>query len=237
MRDTELSGLVARLFQAHPWHGVPAQAGDPEHFAAFIEIVPTDTVKYELHKASGHLHVDRPQRFSSICPTLYGFIPQTYCAERVAARCTERTGLPQMHGDGDPLDICVLTEKAIAHGNLFVRARVIGGLRMVDGSEVDDKIVAVLEQDLAYGHVRELADCPAVIVDRLQHYFLSYKQRPDDPSRRVRIAEVYDRAEALEVVGRSLEDYRDHFGAPEERLAELRRLILERLTEMPGPRS
>ncbi len=235
MRDVELSFLVSRLFQAHPWHGVPARASeDPDLYTAFIEIVPTDTVKYELHKPSGHLHIDRPHRFSSICPTLYGFIPQTYCAERVAARCTERTGLPSMRGDGDPIDVCVLTEKAIAHGNLFVRARPIGGLRMVDGTEVDDKIVAVLEQDVAFDHIRELADCPSGIVERLQHYFLSYKQRPDDSARKVRIAEVYDRAEALEVVGRSLEDYLAHFGAPEERLAELRRLIVERLTIAPG---
>lgn len=232
MRDDELSGLLARLFQAHPWHGVEAHAGD-DLLAAFIEIVPTDTVKYELHKPSGHLHIDRPQRFSSICPTLYGFIPQTYCAERVALRCTERTGLPEMRGDGDPLDICVLTEKAIAHGNLFVHARPIGGLRMVDGQEVDDKIVAVLEQDLAYGHVKELADCPAGVVERLQHYFLSYKQRPDEERRQVRIAEVYDRAEALEVVERSEHDYRDHFGPPEIRLSELRRLIVERMTGLP----
>ena len=226
MPDLELSGLLSRLFQAHPWHGVPAHEGDPEVLTAFIEIVPTDTVKYELHKASGHLHLDRPQRYSSICPTLYGFVPQTYCAELVGARCSERVGLPNIEGDGDPIDICVLTEKAIAHGNLFVRVRPIGGLRMVDGLQADDKIVAVLEDDVAYGRIRELTDCPPGIVDRLHHYFLTYKQRPDDDAaRRVRIAEIYDRTEALEVVRRSLADYRTHFGAPEDRLAQLRKLI------------
>jgi len=226
MVDAELSGLLSRLFQAHPWHGVPAHDGDPAVPNAFIEIVPTDTVKYELHKTSGHLHVDRPQRYSSICPTLYGFVPQTYCAELVGQRCAERTGGTGIEGDGDPIDICVLTEKAIAHGNLFVRVRAIGGLRMVDGVQADDKIVAVLEEDVAYGAVREIADCPAGIVDRLRHYFLSYKQRPDDDAaRRVRIAEVYDRAEAAEVIRRSIADYRTHFGAPEDRLAELRKLI------------
>jgi len=128
--------------------GAPvAHDDDPEVLNAFIEIVPTDTVKYELHKTSGHLHVDRPQRYSSICPTLYGFVPQTYCAELVGARCAERVGGSGIEGDGDPIDICVLTEKAIAHGNLFVRARPIGGLRMVDGVQADDKIVAILEDD------------------------------------------------------------------------------------------
>jgi inorganic pyrophosphatase len=227
MGDDELSGLLSRLFQAHPWHGVPAHEGDPDLLTAFIEIVPTDTVKYELHKPSGHLHVDRPQRFSSICPTLYGFIPQTYCAERVGARCADRVGGGPYEGDGDPLDICVLTEKAIAHGNLFVRVRPIGGLRMVDGNQADDKIVAVLHDDVAWGHLRELGEVPPGIVERLRHYFLSYKRRPDDDDavRRVRIAEVYDRSEAGEIVRRSIADYRAHYGAPEERLSQLKRLL------------
>ena len=63
--------IVATLFQAHPWHGVPARRA-AETFNAFIEIVPTDTVKYEIDKPSGHLRIDRPQRFSNICPR---FIP------------------------------------------------------------------------------------------------------------------------------------------------------------------
>ena len=82
-----------------------------------------------------------------MCPTLYGFIPQTYCGKEVAARCAEKTGATGIQGDGDPMDICVLTEKAFAHGSLFVRAKPIGGLRMIDGEQADDKIIAVLEKD------------------------------------------------------------------------------------------
>jgi inorganic pyrophosphatase len=217
--------LHGTLFQAHPWHGVTARTRQGEGFNAFIEIVPTDTVKYELDKASGHLRIDRPQLYSSICPTLYGFIPQTYCGAKLAARCAERTGRSGIEGDGDPLDICVLTEKAITHGNLLVTARPIGGFRMIDGIQADDKIVAVLEADINYGHMRDIADCPRGVLDRLEHYFLSYKQRPGEQSPKITIAEVYDRAEALEVIERSLIDYRDRFGAPDEPVAELRRLI------------
>ena len=118
---------------------------------AFIEIVPTDTVKYELDKTTGCLNVDRPQKFSNVCPTLYGFIPQTYCGEEVGAFCAERSGREGIDGDGDPMDICVLTEKAISHGDILVRAIPIGGLRMLDNEEADDKIVAVLEGDAVYG--------------------------------------------------------------------------------------
>ncbi|MGB7925222.1 MAG: inorganic pyrophosphatase [Pyrinomonadaceae bacterium] len=220
-----LHDLLAVLFQAHPWHGVPFGDGARGAFNAYIEIVPTDAVKYELDKPSGHLRVDRPQRFSSMCPTLYGFIPQTYCGDAVGKLCSERTGIPGIRGDGDPMDICVLSEKAFTHGDFLLRANAIGGLRMIDGSEADDKIIAVLEADVAYGHFKDIDDCPPGLIDRLQHYFLTYKQLPGEAQRRVEIADVYDRTEALNVIERSLDDYRELYGAPEDRVGELRRLL------------
>ncbi len=200
------------MFQAHPWHGVAPGKRVPETVNAYIEIVPTDAVKYELDKETGHLRVDRPQRFSSMCPSLYGFIPQTFCGDHVADLCAERTGMTGIKGDVDPMDICVLTEKTFAQGNFFVQATPIGGLRMIDGEQADDKIIAVLEADLAYGHIEDITDCPNALVDRLKHYFLSYKQLPGDAPRRVEIASVYDRAEARDVITRSLSDYQKQFG-------------------------
>jgi len=201
------------LFQAHPWHGVSPGDKAPELISAYIEIVPTDVVKYELDKASGHLKVDRPQRFSSMCPTLYGFIPQTLCGPLVAGLTAERIGQRDIEGDGDPMDICVLSEKSFAHGSFFLNAKPIGGLRMIDGQQADDKIVAVLEADLAYGSVNSIGDLPSALVDRLKHYFLSYKQFPGEAPRKVSIDDVYDREEALEVIRKSLEDYQNLFAA------------------------
>ncbi|MDQ2974080.1 MAG: inorganic pyrophosphatase [Acidobacteriota bacterium] len=204
------------LFQAHPWHGVSPGEKAPETVNAYIEIVPTDAVKYELDKYSGHLRVDRPQRFSSMCPSLYGFIPQTFCGEQVAKLCAERQGtadLSCIQGDGDPMDICVLTEKTFAQGNFFLHATPIGGLRMIDGDQADDKIIAILEDDLAYGHISDISQCPKGLMDRLKHYFLSYKQLPGDAPRRVEIVDVYNRVEALEVIARSIADYQEEFGA------------------------
>jgi len=200
------------FFQAHPWHGVTPGVKAPELVNAYIEIVPTDAVKYELDKTSGHLKVDRPQRFSSMCPSLYGFIPQTFCGVEVGTLCAERTGLEKVDGDGDPMDICVLSEKTFAHGSFFLSARPIGGLRMIDGQQADDKIIAVLESDLAYGRIENVADVPQGLVDRLKHYFLSYKQLPEEAPRKVEIAHVYDRTEAMEVISRSLRDYQAKFG-------------------------
>ncbi len=222
---TTLEHLLATLFQAHPWHGVaPRPEGQDDLCTCFIEIVPTDAVKYELDKPSGHLRIDRPQRFSNLCPMLYGFIPQTWCGPRTGARCAERTGQMGMRGDGDPLDVCVLSEKPISHGDFLLKARPIGGLRMVDKDEADDKIIAVLEADVTYGEYRDLADCPAPIIERLEHYFLTYKRRPqgDNP---VRIAERYGAAEAAEVIRRAAEDYREEYGEPTARVALLRELL------------
>ncbi len=201
-----------RLFQAHPWHGLTPGKDAPEMVNAYIEIVPTDVVKYELDKQSGHLHVDRPQRFSSMCPSLYGFIPQTFCGDEVARLCAERTGISDIKGDGDPMDICVLTEKTFAQGNFFLNAKPIGGLRMIDGEQADDKIISILESDLAYGHIHDIGGTPKALVDRLKHYFLSYKQLPGDAPRRVEIVDVYDAEEALDVIRRSFIDYQNNFG-------------------------
>jgi inorganic pyrophosphatase len=223
--DKDLHKLLGLMFQAHPWHGVSAGEEAPDIVNVFIEIVPTDVVKFELHKASGRLMVDRPQRFSSLCPTPYGFIPQTYCGDSVGELCSERVGVDGIRGDGDPMDICVLTEKSLAHGNFIVRARPIGGLRMIDGVDADDKIIAVMVDDIAYGQIEDINDCPKGLVDRLKHYFLSYKQLPNEGYRKVQIPEVYDRAEALSVIRKSFDDYRNKFGVPEDRTRELRRMI------------
>jgi inorganic pyrophosphatase len=215
-----LDQLLRTVFQAHPWHGI--ETGDPAGVInAFIEIVPTDTVKYELDKPSGHLRIDRPQRYSSQPPTLYGFIPRTYCGKSIGDRASQRVNIPALFGDKDPLDVCVLTEKSIANGNVLLRARPIGGLRMIDGNEADDKIIAVLEKDIAFGNLHDIAELPPGLVDRLKHYFLSYKQLPGEPLRSTSIPEVYDRVEAVEVIRRSLDDYHAEFGDPAQALAKL----------------
>jgi inorganic pyrophosphatase len=225
-----LGRLLGLMFQAHPWHGIPPGEDAPGVVNAYIEIVPTDAVKYELDKASGHLRVDRPQRFSSFPPTLYGFIPQTFCGERVAELCRRDGGVEGaecIRGDGDPMDICVLTERPAAHANFLVRAKPVGGLRMIDGDEADDKIIAVMENDVAYGYIEDISQAPSGMVERLQHYFLTYKQLPQESPRRVEIADVYDREAALETISRSVEDYRALYGSPESRVDELRRMLSE----------
>ncbi|MBN8707044.1 MAG: inorganic pyrophosphatase [Bacteroidetes bacterium] len=213
--------MMGMLFRAHPWHGIPIGEQAPEVVGAYIEIVPTDTIKYELDKQTGYLKVDRPQLFSNICPTLYGLIPQTYCDELVGEYCSEKVGRPGILGDGDPLDICVLTEKTISHGDILMQCIPIGGMRMIDGDEADDKIIAVMKGDALYGKWNDIGDVPVGIIERLRHYFLTYKSIPGStPRKKVEITHIYNKIEAYEVINRSHADYHREYGDIEEMLTK-----------------
>ncbi len=192
-------------FRPHPWHGLDVGPKAPEVLNVFIEITPFDLMKYEVDKVSGYLRIDRPQRSSAQHPTLYGFVPRTYCHKRVA-----KLAPASKRGDGDPLDICVLSERAIARNEILLRARVIGGLQMIDGGEADDKIIGVLENDYVWGAARNITDVPAVFVERLQHYFQTYKLVPGQRST-ARITKIYGREHALKVVRASMADYNEAF--------------------------
>jgi len=212
------------VFKTHPWHGVSIGSDAPALVTSYIEIVPTDTVKYEMDKATGILKVDRPQKYSNVCPTLYGFIPRTLCAEEVGKFCEVKTNRSGIMGDGDPLDICILTEKVIPRGDILLQAIPIGGLRMIDGNQADDKIIAVMRDDAVYGRWQEVIDCPAALIERLKHYFLTYKDIPGTVERRCEITHVYNRQEAHEVIRHSQEDYHAYFGDPEKLFASVRSL-------------
>jgi inorganic pyrophosphatase len=214
--------LLHRLFRAHPWHGVHIGDDAPELVTAYIEIVPTDTVKYELDKPTGHLKVDRPQKFSNVYPTLYGLIPQTFCGDKTAEYCMKQASRTGIVGDGDPLDICVLAEKAHTQGDFLLPATPVGGLRMVDDNEADDKILAVMRGDAIYGHITDIHQCPPAMVERLKHYFLTYKDAPGARSRNCEITHVYGREEAHEVIERSMADYADRYGELKDLYEKLR---------------
>lgn len=202
--------LMGLRYKSHPWHGVDIGERAPEIITCFIEMVPTDTVKYEVDKISGYLRIDRPQKYSNVVPALYGFIPQTFSGERVAELSREKTENKSINGDGDPIDICILTEKEIAHGDILVRARPIGGFRMLDGNEADDKIIAVLNNDAVYGEYKDISDCPENVVERLKHYFLTYKDLPGNKSN-CEITHTFDIHEAHDLIKRSMEDYHHKF--------------------------
>ena len=194
-------------FRPHPWHGLDVGAEAPSIVDVYIEITPYDAVKYEIDKLTGYLRVDRPQGSSALPPTLYGFIPQTYCGERTAALTPHA-----QQGDGDPLDICVLSEQRIDRAEILVSARVLGGVQVLDGGEADDKIIAVLQSDTVYDSVTDIANLPDALVSRIVHYFGTYKM--DVTGKRENMIEVlgtYDSDHATSVVQAAIDDYHATF--------------------------
>lgn len=202
--------LMGLRYKSHPWHGVEIGKEAPEIVTCYVEMVPTDTVKYEVDKVSGYLKIDRPQKYSNIVPALYGFIPQTFSGDNLAEFNRMKTGREEIKGDGDPLDICILTEKEISHGDILVKARPVGGFRMIDGDEADDKIIAVLNNDAVYGNYKDIGDVPELVIARLKHYFLTYKDLPGN-KRDCEITDTYGINEAREIVRRSILDYQVRF--------------------------
>ncbi len=188
-------------WRPHPWHGLEVGPEPPRIVNAYIEITPFDLMKYEVDKVTGYLRVDRPQRTSSQPPALYGFVPRTYCGEQVGALAPGAD-----RGDGDPLDICVISERPITKSEILLQARVVGGLQIIDRGEADDKIVAILAGDHVWGTVNELRDLPGVLVERLEHYFSTYKMVPGEKSP-IHVLHAYDAGHAFEVIRAAMADY------------------------------
>jgi inorganic pyrophosphatase len=194
-------------WRPHPWHGLEIGDEAPQVVNAYIEITPFDLIKYEVDKVTGYLRVDRPQRSSSQPPALYGFVPRTFCGRRIGALSQSAE-----KGDGDPLDICVLSERPINRSEVIVKARVVGGLCTIDHGEADDKIIAVLDNDAFWNDTHDLPDVPSVLVERLQHYFATYKLVLEKDAQPIVIEQIYGRERALKVVEAAIEDYIEEYG-------------------------
>jgi inorganic pyrophosphatase len=197
-------------WRPHPWHGLSAGKEPPLYVNAYIELTPFDVIKYEVDKLSGYLKVDRPQRTSSQPPALYGFIPRTYCGDQVASLCPGAK-----RGDGDPLDICVLSERQITRAEVIVPSRVVGGIQLLDRGEADDKIIAVLEGDLMWDGLADIHQLPKILVERLEHYFSTYKIVKGVRDAQIKVQQIYDSDYAARVVTAALADYRTLVSAQE----------------------
>ncbi len=198
-------------YKAHPWHGISYGESAPEEVTVFLEIVPRDTVKYEIDKASGFLQIDRPQQYSNVYPANYGFIPQTFCGERVAELARAKYAKPVKGGDGDPLDILVISEHHIPRGDILLKAKPIGGFCLIDDGEADDKIIATLTGDKVFEQYQEILELPKGILERIEHYFLTYKNLPNE-TQKCEIAYSYGREKAFEIINTAIKDYESYIG-------------------------
>ena len=173
----------------NPWHKVSPGDQIPGYVNAIIEIPQNTRAKYELDKASGLLKLDRVLYSSMYYPANYGFIPQTYC------------------DDHDPLDIVVLSQITVVP-MCIVEAKVIGVMRMLDGGELDDKIISVAANDMSVNHIDTVSDLPDHFFKELRNFFEDYKKLEH---KEVLVEEFQNVDVARKVVEQSIIDYKNKF--------------------------
>ncbi len=174
--------------KTNPWHKVAIGKETPAVVNGIIEIPKNTRAKYELDKESGMLLMDRVIFSSMHYPANYGFIPQTYC------------------DDKDPLDIMILSQIDVVP-MCIVSAKVIGVMRMIDGGEMDDKIIAVAEHDMSVNHMNDISDLPAHWIKELRNFFEDYKKLEN---KEVQVEEFQDAATARKIIEKSMEDYKEY---------------------------
>ena len=175
---------------ANPWHNVSIGKNVPENVTGIVEIPKNCRAKYELDKDSGMLMLDRVLYSSINYPANYGFIPQTFC------------------DDGDPLDILVISQIDIVPMCL-VDSKVIGVMRMLDGGEMDDKIIAVAANDMSVNYMNDIDELPPHLTKELRSFFEDYKKLED---KTVVVEEFQNREVAMNVINQSIVDYQAKFG-------------------------
>ena len=173
------------------WHSINPERIKPDDFMAVIEIPKGSKKKYELDKETGHLILDRILYTSTHYPANYGLIPRTYADDR------------------DPLDVLVLCSQVL-DPLVEVECFPIGCIRMMDGGDYDDKIIAVLKSDAVYGMMTDIEQVPADIIRRLIHYFSTYKDIPGEHTSRMQFISIYGPEVAKDVILRAMQDYDDY---------------------------
>ena len=173
----------------NPWHSVSIGDNVPETVNGIIEIPKNIRAKYELDKESGLLKMDRVLYSSINYPANYGFIPQTYC------------------DDDDPLDILILSQVAV-QPLCIVEAKVIGAMRMLDGGEKDDKIIAVAANDMSVNHIEDTDHLPEHFFRELRSFFEDYKKLEN---KEVIVEDFQDKKTAFAIIEKSIVDYKEKF--------------------------
>lgn len=171
------------------WHDVALGKNVPEEFNAIIEIPKGSKNKYEIDKETGLIKLDRAMKTAQDYPFDYGFAPQT------------------LWDDDDALDVVVLTTYPLSPG-ILVNVRPVGIMKMIDGGESDDKIIAVPVDDLRWDDVQDLKDVNKHTLKEIQHFFETYKKIED---KEVVISGFKNRKAAMAAVKKGIKIYDKKF--------------------------
>lgn len=181
--------LVRRKITMNVWHDISPERIQAEDFLAVIEIEKGSKKKYELDKETGLIILDRILYTSTHYPANYGFIPRTYA------------------GDGDPLDVLVLTTETI-NPLVLVHCYPIGVITMIDNGEPDEKIIAIPYEDPMYNTYKDISELPAHIFDEMKHFFSVYKELE---GKETAVDEVQGRDAAVKIISSCIENYKRTF--------------------------
>jgi len=171
------------------WHDLDSKRVSKDSFIACIEISKGSKKKYELDKETGLIILDRILYTSTHYPANYGFIPKTYS------------------GDNDPLDVLVLCQETLEPMSL-VKCRPIGVVLMIDGGEIDEKIIAVVENDPVMNIYKDIQDLPSHMLEEMQHFFRVYKQLE---GKKTYIEKVENVETSKNIINESIERYKQYF--------------------------
>ena len=173
------------------WHDIDEKRITSDEFVAVIEIAKGSKKKYELDKETGLIKLDRILHTSTMYPANYGFIPKT------------------LSGDGDPLDVLVLSSEAL-DPLVLVKCYPVGMMIMLDDGEKDEKIIAIPCNDPLYNEYKTLDKLPRHIADEMINFFRVYKDsnegvtKVDGAPKDEKFAKI--------TIEEAKENYKKHFG-------------------------
>ena len=171
------------------WHDISEKRITPEEFVACIEISKNSKMKYELDKETGRLILDRVLHTSTHYPANYGFIPKTY------------------EDDNDPLDVLIICQGEIMPLCL-VKCYPIGVIKMIDGTQIDQKVIAIASNDPSYSCYKDISELPKHMFDEMRHFFSVYKNLEN---KETAVNEVSGREEASRIICEAINSYVENF--------------------------
>ena len=139
-------------------HALDPFASEDDHIVNTIVELNSHTInKYEIITETGQLKLDRVGYSSLSYPFAYGAIPKTWDL------------------DGDPLDIEIVNVTEPLIPGCLVEVRIIGVMKFIDNDEVDDKIIAVINDDKRSSHITSIADLGEYFEKETTYYWEHYK--------------------------------------------------------------
>ena len=153
-----------------------------------IEIPMGTKNKFEVNKKNGRIKLDRVLYSALTYPGEYGYIENTLSL------------------DGDPLDVLIISSYPTFPG-CIVDARILGYLNVIDNGDHDEKVIAVVDKDPRFSHIKSLDDLNEHLKDEIRDFFQNYKSLQNV---KVETNEFQNLQNTLIIIEEAKERYKNH---------------------------